>query len=51
MAERGLRMRKGLDEVVDGWVEEDENQREAESGEEEDEIEYNARELRRLQPY
>ncbi|KAI0067780.1 DUF1740-domain-containing protein [Artomyces pyxidatus] len=52
MAERGLRMRRGLDEALEGW----EEAREAEVNEsstsgEEDEIEYNAKELKRLKPY
>ncbi|KAJ2971881.1 hypothetical protein NUW54_g12394 [Trametes sanguinea] len=62
MAERGVRMRVGLDEVVGEWTEGDGAQgsrRVAQSGngeeggEEEsaDEIEHNARELRRLMPY
>lgn len=51
MAERGIRMRKGLDEILEEWgpklerVDGDENEND------EDEIEYNARELRRLKPY
>ena len=53
MAERGVRMRKGLDEAVEGWVDTPEDKRSMEGGDsgEEDEIEYNARELRRLKPY
>lgn len=49
MAERELRMRKGVDEILDGW--------EAPTGENEgsedseDEIEHNAKELVRLRPY
>ncbi|KZT75158.1 hypothetical protein DAEQUDRAFT_720374 [Daedalea quercina L-15889] len=50
MAERGIRMRRGLDEVLDGWIEETEDNRAGESAGE-DEIEHNARELRRLMPY
>ena len=48
MAERGLRLRKGLDEMLEGHtimeqVEDEELN--------EDEIEYSANELRRLRPY
>ncbi|KAF5374821.1 hypothetical protein D9758_000403 [Tetrapyrgos nigripes] len=49
MAERSIRMRKGLDEAVGQWKEVV-----AEDGPEHselDEIEYNARELKRLKPY
>lgn len=53
MAERGIRMRQGLEEVLEGWtmgkrVEEREGE---ENNEQLDEIEENARELRRLMPY
>ena len=50
MAERGIRMRVGLDEVAGEWAD---NRREDgwSSGEAEDEIEERARELRRLRPY
>lgn len=60
MMERGIRLRRGLDEELDGWREKEEGVKreegkegkEGEEGEEgEDEIEYNARELRRLRPY
>ncbi|THH18087.1 hypothetical protein EW146_g2843 [Bondarzewia mesenterica] len=51
MAERGLRMRKGLDEAVMGWRDPVENKGVEASSGEEDEIEHNARELRRLKPY
>lgn len=53
MAERGIRMRQGLDEVLEGWSDPAANRHIAEVGENdaEDEIEYNARELRRLRPY
>ncbi|OSC99517.1 DUF1740-domain-containing protein [Trametes coccinea BRFM310] len=60
MAERGVRMRVGLDEVVGEWREGEGAQGSrrgvggnGEAGDEEgvDEIEYNARELRRLMPY
>ncbi|KAI0778496.1 DUF1740-domain-containing protein [Trametes elegans] len=50
MAERGVRMRVGLDEVVGDWSEEARRDDEEEGGEA-DEIEQNARELRRLMPY
>ena len=50
MAERGIRMRRGLDELLEGWTEEGEDNR-AEESDAEDEIEHNARELRRLMPY
>lgn len=55
MAERGIRMRRSLDEALDGWAEPDSvlasGTREdgLEWGEEE--IEHNAEELRRLKPY
>lgn len=51
MAERGLRLRQGLEDIVNG---EADNQALREGDNEEgteDEIEYNARELRRLMPY
>lgn len=50
MAERELRMRKGLDEMLDGWEEEtaEKDKHEEDST---DELEYNASELRRLMPY
>ena len=51
MAERGLRLRKGLDEELDGWVAPNMGRAGSEDAEDEDEIEYNARELRRLRPY
>ncbi|KAF5385316.1 hypothetical protein D9615_001411 [Tricholomella constricta] len=49
MAERGLRLRRGLDEVLEGWKEEIEDGSGSDSGT--DEIVDNARELRRLMPY
>jgi hypothetical protein len=49
MAERQLRMRKGLDEVVEDWDMPMEEGRESDS--EGSEIEHNAQELRRLMPY
>lgn len=49
MAERELRTRKGLDEMLEGWEEEERmNEDSEDSG---DEIEHNAKELRRLMPY
>lgn len=49
MVERGLRIRKGLEEVIEGW---DEGKGSDMGDEVElDEIEYNARELARLKPY
>ena len=52
MAERGVRMRVGIDEVVGEWTEENGRVERGRDNEEEvDEIEYNARELRRLMPY
>ncbi|GJE85747.1 NRDE-2, necessary for RNA interference-domain-containing protein [Phanerochaete sordida] len=54
MAERGIRMRRSLDEAVEGWAEPDvlasgTRENGLEWGEEE--IEHNAEELRRLKPY
>lgn len=50
MAERGIRMRNGLEEVLEGWTAEE--RRDEDGGSDaEDEIEYSARELRRLRPY
>ncbi|KAI0004208.1 DUF1740-domain-containing protein [Russula compacta] len=50
MIERGLRIRKGLEEVIEGW--DDRNGSDVEGdGLELDEIEYNSRELARLKPY
>ncbi|KAI0375320.1 DUF1740-domain-containing protein [Pilatotrama ljubarskyi] len=53
MAERGVRMRVGLDEVVGEWRDNAVARRRAddEDGGSEDEIERQARELRRLMPY
>ncbi|KAF9527838.1 NRDE-2, necessary for RNA interference-domain-containing protein [Crepidotus variabilis] len=50
MAERGIRLHQGLDEVVESMDGVEDN-REGERDELEDEIEYNASELRRLKPY
>lgn len=52
MAERGIRMRRGLDEAVAGWAQPEEppaSREKMDWGEEE--IEHNAEELRRLKPY
>ena len=50
MVERGIRLRQGLDEALQGRTIAE--QGEAGSGDESgDEIEHNARELRRLMPY
>ncbi|KAG6911532.1 hypothetical protein DXG01_011834 [Tephrocybe rancida] len=49
MAERGLRLRTGLDESLEGWKGEIEEGPDSDSGS--DEIVDNARELRRLMPY
>lgn len=51
MAERGLRLRRGLDEVLEGWEIGDDDFKGDESDESADEIEHNAKELRRLMPY
>lgn len=51
MAERGLRLRRGLDEVLEGWEIEGDVSKGDESDESADEIEHNAAELRRLMPY
>lgn len=50
MIERGIRLRQGLDEVMEG-VETVEDGGGDGSETSEDEIEHNARELRRLMPY
>ncbi|KAF9076152.1 NRDE-2, necessary for RNA interference-domain-containing protein, partial [Rhodocollybia butyracea] len=51
MAERGIRLRKGLDEVLEEWGPEVERMDEVDNSEEDSEIEYNAKELQRLRPY
>jgi hypothetical protein len=52
MVERGLRIRKGLEEAIEGWDEENASQTEDEGRDGElDEIEYESRELARLKPY
>jgi hypothetical protein len=48
MAERGIRLRRGLENLLESSVVEAGGQEDNES---EDEIEHNARELRRLMPY
>lgn len=50
MIERGLRIRKGLEEVIEEWDDGNGSGVE-ENGPELDEIEYNSRELARLKPY
>ncbi|KAK7694899.1 hypothetical protein QCA50_002087 [Cerrena zonata] len=50
MAERGIRMRTGLDEELEGWKDAEEDSG-SEDGGMADEMEYNASELRRLRPY
>jgi len=50
MVERGLRIRRGLEEVIEGWDDGKGTHVESE-GVELDEIEYNSRELARLKPY
>lgn len=50
MAERELRMRNDLDELLQGWIDESAKANE-EVESDEDELEYNASELRRLMPY
>jgi len=49
MAERGLRLRSGLEEVIERW--EIEGVDKGGMSESEDEIEEDAKELRRLMPY
>lgn len=52
MAERGLRLRKGLDDAVEGWRIDEGGEAAGEDSEGGDgEIEERARELRRLMPY
>ena len=51
MAEREVRMRKGLDEFLDGWVDPDAVPGSEGSEGSEDEIEHSAKELARLRPY
>jgi hypothetical protein len=47
MVERGIRLRKGLEEEIEEWNEKSVNSEEGEL----DEMEYNSRELARLKPY
>ncbi|KAI9462434.1 DUF1740-domain-containing protein [Lactarius psammicola] len=49
MVERGIRIRKGLDEEIEGWNEVNGNSEEGEDSL--DEMEYSSRELARLKPY
>ena len=51
MVERGLRIRKGLEEVIEGRDEERASRTDEGRDGELDEIEYDARELARLKPY
>ncbi|KAF8634417.1 hypothetical protein AX15_000868 [Amanita polypyramis BW_CC] len=51
MAERGIRMRQGLEEILEGWTMERVTEQEEEEDNELDEIEENAHQLRRLMPY
>ncbi|TFK56970.1 DUF1740-domain-containing protein [Heliocybe sulcata] len=51
MAERGIRMRQGLDEVLEGWTDPSRAAREVEDDCGDEEIEHRAQELRRLMPY
>ena len=48
MVERGIRLRQGLEEVMENNAVQADGREDNES---EDEIEHNARELRRLMPY
>jgi hypothetical protein len=51
MAERGLRLRKGLDEILESWATESVEECREDSEDGESEIEQRADELRRLMPY
>lgn len=51
MAERGIRMRKGLDEVLEGWVAPAREMRGRGDDYGDEDIEHRADELRRLMPY
>jgi len=51
MAERGLRVRRELEEVIEEWDGKESHIRGEEPDGVEDEIEYNSRELARLKPY
>jgi hypothetical protein len=51
MAERGLRLHQGLDEVLGEMDVVEEKTRDGEYDMSDDEIEHNAKELRRLKPY
>jgi hypothetical protein len=50
MVERGLRIRRGLEEIIEGR-EDGQRAHEEPDGVELDEIEHNSRELARLKPY
>jgi len=51
MVERGIRMRRGLDEALEGWIDPDEPTIKDREDAGEMDIEHNAEELRRLRPY
>ena len=51
MAERGLRLRQGLDEALEGWDVSGREESDDDSDGGESEIERRAEELRRLMPY
>jgi hypothetical protein len=51
MAERRLRLRMGLDEVLDGWDMEGLEEQKEDSDAGESELEHRAEEMRRLMPY
>ena len=51
MAERGIRIQQGIEEVLDGWTVGTIGEKEDEDNNELDEIEESAQELRRLLPY
>ena len=51
MAERGLRLRQGLDDALEGWDESGAEESDDDSDGRESEIEQRAEESRRLMPY
>jgi len=51
MVERGLRIRRGLEEVIEGLDRKEPHIKDEGADGVEDEIEYNSRELARLKPY
>lgn len=51
MAERGIRLREGLDEALGDWAELPASRLREVDDTGENDIEYNAEELRRLRPY